>query len=225
MDTQINLFLTSIQTFWGQIGLFLPKLLAAIVLLFAGWLIARLLRTGVQRGLDALGFGRLAEKSGLEAILRQGNIDVSLSAVIAGVIYWMVILVVAISAANSLGLDTVAALVNRITLYLPNVVVAVLIMVFGTLLARFINRIIFAWLQNLKAPSALAISTGAEYAVQIFALFVALEQLAIGTHMLTLAFAIVFGGLVLALALAFGLGGQAWAAERLKEWSQQDSKS
>ena len=78
MDTQIDLFLTSIQTFWGQIGLFLPKLLAAIVLLFAGWLIARLLRTGVQRGLDALGFGRLAEKSGLEAILRQGNIDVSL---------------------------------------------------------------------------------------------------------------------------------------------------
>ncbi|HNA30438.1 MAG TPA: hypothetical protein PK437_10290, partial [Thiobacillaceae bacterium] len=63
------------------------------------------------------------------------------------------------------------------------------------------------------------VSTGCEYGVQIFALFLALEQLEIGTTLLTVAFAIVFGGLVLALALAFGLGGRAWAAERIRDWS------
>jgi len=63
------------------------------------------------------------------------------------------------------------------------------------------------------------VSTVTEYAIQVFALFIALEQLEIGTRLLTAAFAIAFGGLVFALALAFGLGGREWAAERIKDWS------
>lgn len=223
MQTQIDLFLTTLQTFWGQIALFLPKLLAALALVLAGWLLARLLRAGVRRGLERLGFGQIAERSGLEALLRQGGVEVSLADLIAGVAYWLVLLVVAVSAANSLGLDTVAGLVNRIALYLPNVLVAILVLVFGTLLARFLNRLMFAWLNTIKAPAALAMSTGVEYAVQVFALFVALEQLQIGDRLLTVAFAIAFGGVVLTLALAFGLGGRDWAAERLKDWSRNRS--
>lgn len=221
MDTQIDLFLTSLQTFWGQIALFMPKLLAALLLLLAGWLLARVLRAGVKRGLEALGFGVMAEKSGLEALIRQGGVDLSLAGIIAGTTYWLVLLVVAVSAANSLGLDSVAGLANKVILYLPKVVLAVLILVFGTLLARLINRLVFTWLNNNKFPGALTVSTGSEYAVQIFALFLALEQLEIGTTMLTVAFAIVFGGAVLALALAFGLGGRDWAAERIKDWSRK----
>ena len=221
METQIDVFLTSLHTFWGQIALFLPKLLAAVVLLLLGWLAARLLRAGVRRGLEALGFGRMAEQSGLEALLRQGGVELSLAGLIAGVTYWLVLLVVAVSAANSLGLDAVAGLVNRVALFLPNVVVAILVLVFGTLFARFLNRLLFTWLNGIKAPSALALSTGTEYAVQVFVLFVALEQLEIGTRMLTVAFAIAFGGLVFALALAFGLGGREWAAERIRAWSSK----
>ncbi len=222
MDTQIDLFLTSLQTFWGQIALFMPKLLAALLLLLMGWLLARVLRAGVKRGLEALGFGAMAEKSGLEALIRQGGVDLSLAGIIAGTTYWLVLLVVAVSAANSLGLDSVAGLANKVILYLPKVVIAVLILVFGTLFARLINRLVFTWLNNNKFPGALTVSTGSEYAVQIFALFLALEQLEIGTTMLTVAFAIVFGGVVLALALAFGLGGRDWAAERIKDWSKKN---
>jgi len=219
VDMQIDLFLTSLQAFWGQIALFLPKLLAALVLLLGGWMLARLLRAAVRRGLEALGFGRMAERSGLEALLRQGGVELSLAGIIAGVVFWLVLLVVAVSAANSLGLDAVAGLVNRVALFLPNVVVAILVLVFGTLFARFLNRLLFAWLNGIKAPAALALSTGTEYAVQVFALFIALEQLEIGTRMLTAAFAIAFGGLVFALALSFGLGGREWAAERIRAWS------
>ncbi|MEW5769383.1 MAG: hypothetical protein AB1831_03355 [Pseudomonadota bacterium] len=220
MQAQIDLFLASLQTAWTQVALFLPKLFAALLLLSAGWLLARLLRAAVRRMLDTLGFRRIAERSGLEALLRQGGVEISLAGIIAGVVYWMVLLVVTVSVANSLGLDSVAALFNRIALYLPHVVIAVLILIFGTLLARFMNRATFAWLHGLKVPAALTISTGVEYAVQVFALFIALEQLAIGTQLLTIAFAILFGGIVFALALAFGLGGQTWAAERLKAWSK-----
>lgn len=219
MDTQIDLFVASLQTFWGEIAVFLPKLLAALMLLLAGFLVARLLRAGVKRGLAALGFGRMAEKSGLEALVRQGGVDLSLAGIIAGTVYWLVLLVVAVSAANSLGLDSVAGLANKVILYLPKVVVAILILVFGTLLARVVNRLVFAWLDGARFPGALGVSTGSEYAVQVFALFLALEQLEIGTTLLTVAFGIVFGGLVLAMALAFGLGGREWAAERIRDWS------
>ena len=219
MDTQIDLFVSSLQTFWGEIAVFLPKLLAALVLLLAGFLLARLLRAGMKRVLEALGFGRMAEKSGLEAMVKQAGVDLSLAGIIAGTVYWLVILVVAVSAANSLGLDSVAGLANKVILYLPKVVVAILVLVFGTLAARVVNRLVFAWLNGNGFPGALSVSTGSEYAVQIFALFLALEQLQIGTTLLTVAFTIVFGGLVLALALAFGLGGRDWAADRIRDWS------
>jgi len=221
MDTQINLFLTALQTFWDQIAIFMPKLLAVLVMILAGWILARVLRAGVKRGLDAVGFGRIAERTGLEALVKQGGVDLSLAGVIAGATYWLVLLVVAVSAASSLGLDSLASLANKLVLFMPKIVVAVLIMVFGTLLARVVNRIVFAWLNNAKFPGALTVSTGSEYAVQIFALFLALEQIEIGTTLLTVAFTIVFGGLVLALALAFGFGGREWAAERIKDWSRK----
>lgn len=219
MDTQIDLFVASLHAFWGEIAVFLPKLLAALVLLLVGILLARLLRAGMKRGLEALGFGRMAEKSGLEALVKQAGVDLSLAGIIAGTVYWLVLLVVAVSAANSLGLESVAGLANKVILYLPKVVVAILVLVFGTLLARVVNRLVFAWLNGARFPGALGVSTGSEYAVQIFALFLALEQLDIGTTLLTVAFTIVFGGLVLALALAFGLGGREWAAERIRDWS------
>lgn len=221
MNQQLDIFLASLQTFWSEIAIFVPKLLAALILFFLGWLLARLLRSGVQRVLKALDFDRLAEKSGLEALASTGGITLSLSGLIGGLVYWLVILVVAVSVTNSLGLQTVAELLNRAVLYLPNVLVAVLVMLFGTLLARFVNRLVFAWLSGIKAPNALLMSTVVEYLVQIFAFFLALEQLQIGTQLVTAAFSIAFGGLVLGLALAFGLGGRDWAAGKISDWSKK----
>lgn len=219
MNQQIDIFLASLQTFWSEIATFVPKLLAALILLFIGWLLARLLRSGLQRLLKAFDFDHLAQKSGLEALANSGGVALSLSGLIGGLVYWLVILVVAVSITNSLGLHTVAELLNRVVLYLPNVLVAILVMLFGTLLARFVNRLVFTWLNGIKAPNALFMSTTAEYMVQIFAFFLALEQLDIGTQLVTAAFSIAFGGLVLALALAFGLGGREWAAARIRDWS------
>jgi hypothetical protein len=219
MNQQIDIFLASLQTFWSEIAVFVPKLLAALILLFIGWLLARLLRGGVQRLLKALNFDRLTERSGLEALASTGGVTLSMSGLIGALVYWLVILVVAVSVANSLGLQTVAELLNKVVLYLPNVMVAVLVMLFGTLLARFVNRLVFTWLNGIKAPNALFLSTGAEYMVQVFAFFLALAQLNIGTQMVTAAFSIAFGGLVFALSLAFGLGGREWAANCIRNWT------
>ncbi len=221
MEQQFNIFISSFNAIISQLADFLPKILAALVLLFFGWIIAKLVRGGVRRLLALAHFDQLAEKTGVEEFLKHGDMHVTLSGIISEVSYWLVLLIVLVTVSSSLGLTAVADLFNRVALYLPNIVVAVLIIIFGTLLARFINRMVFAWLRNLGVEGALTISTIAEYGVQVFAVFVALEQLAIGTQLLTTAFAILFGAICLALALAFGLGGREWAAQAIERWTNQ----
>jgi hypothetical protein len=115
----------------------------------------------------------------------------------------------------------VAELFNKVVLYIPNIIVAILVLVFGVLVARFINRMVFAYLNNIGVQGALTISTLSEYGVIIFVVFVALEQLAIGTELLTAAFQIGFGAIGLAFALAFGLGGREWAAGVIKKLTEK----
>jgi len=224
MQQQFDIFLSSFNAVIAQLSDFLPKLLAALVLLFFGWIIAKLVRAGVKRLLALAHFDRLAEKTGIEEFLKHGDMQITFAGIISEVCYWLVLLIVLVTVSSSLGLTAVADLFNRVVLYLPNVIVAVLILIFGTLLARFINRLVFAWLRNLGVEGALTISTLSEYAVQVFAIFVALEQLAIATQLLTTAFAILFGAFCLALALAFGIGGRDWAAGILQKWSSRQSK-
>ncbi len=212
MQQQIDVIVASFTAFWTQLAGFIPQLIAALVLLFVGWLFANLIRTGVMKLLDVLKFDTLAEKTGIEAFLKQGNLDLSLSRILAKLTYWIVIFVVIVVVANSLGLHMVADLFNKVVLYIPNVIVAILVLVFGILVARFINRLVFAYLNNVGVQGALTISTLSEYGVIVFVVFVALEQLNIGTELLTAAFQIGFGAVGLAFALAFGLGGREWAA-------------
>jgi hypothetical protein len=221
MQQQIDVFVASLTSFWTQLAGFVPQLLAALLLLFIGWIFASLVRTGVVKMLDALKFDELSQKTGIDAFLKQGNINISLSRIVASLIYWLFILVMFVMVSNSLGLHTVAELFNRIVLYIPNIVVAILVLVFGVLLARFINRLVFAYLNNMGVEGALSISTISEYAVIVFVIFVALEQLEIGTQLLTAAFQIGFGAVGLALALAFGLGGREWAAGVIKRMTEK----
>ncbi len=218
---QIDVFLASVTSFWTQLAGFVPQLLAAMVLLVLGWLVAKIVRTGMVKLLRALQFDRLSERSGIEAFLKQGQLTVSLSGLLAGLVYWLIILIVIVTVSNSLGLHLVAELFNRVVLYIPNVIVAILILVLGAILARFINRLIFAYLNNIGLEGALTISTLSEYAVLVFVFFVALEQLEIGRQLITAAFIIGFGAIGLALALAFGLGGRDWAAGVLERMSNK----
>lgn len=217
MQTQIDIFLTSLNQFWGQVATFFPKLLAVVVILLFGWLCAKAACIGIKRVLQFAHFDKFADRSGIEAFLKYGDFDLTLSGIISQVVYWLVILLFVITGANTLGLSEVAQMLNQLANYLPKIIVAILVLIFGTLLARFINRLVFAWLHSIKFDGALAISTSAEYGIQIFALFVALEQLDIGTQLLTALFIIVFGAIFLALAIAFGLGGKEWAAKVIAE--------
>ncbi|MGV3581587.1 MAG: mechanosensitive ion channel family protein [Methylophilus sp.] len=221
MQYQIDMFLTSLNQFWLQIVNFVPKLLAVLVILFFGWIVAKLVRGAVKRLLELMQFDQFAQKSGLEAFMNSGNFNVTLSGIISQVIYWLVILLFVITGANALELTAVALLLQQLAGYLPHIIVAILVIVFGTLLARFINRLVFAWLHSIKFDHALAVSTSAEYGIQILAIFIALEQLGIGMQLIHSLFVIIFGAVFLALAIAFGLGGKEWAARFIDNMSKK----
>lgn len=221
MHYQWDIFVTSINQFWLQLVNFVPKLLAVVVILFFGWIVAKLARTGLKRLLEIMHFDKFAQKSGLEAFMNSGDVNLTLSGIISQVVYWLVIILFVITGANTLGLDEVAGLLHELASYLPRIILAILVMIFGTLLARFVNRLVFAWLHSIKFDSALSVSTSAEYGIQILALFVALEQLGIGMQLIHSLFVIVFGAFFLALAIAFGLGGKDRAAKVIEELTKK----
>jgi hypothetical protein len=224
MQTQLDIFVASLNEFWMQIATFVPKLLAVIVILFLGWVVAKLARAGILRLLRFAHFDSIAQKSGLESFLQQGDVQLTLSGIISEIVYWLVILMFVITGANMLGLNEVSGILIGLAGYLPHIIIAILVLIFGTLLARFINRLVFAWLHSIKFQGALLVSTSAEYLVQVFVLFVALEQLNIGTQLLTALFVIVVGAVFLALAIAFGLGGKEWAAKVIQDMQENTKK-
>jgi hypothetical protein len=221
MQYQIDIFLSSLNQFWVELVNFVPKLLAVIVILFFGWLVAKLVRIGVKRLLEITQFDAFAKRSGLESFMRSANFNVTLSGIISQVIYWLVILLFVITCANSLGMTEVATLLRELASYLPHIIVAILVVIFGTLFARFINKLVFAWLHSIKFEQALVISTSAEYCIQILAIFIGLEQLGIGMQLIHSLFVIVFGAVFLALAIALGLGGKDWAAKVIEQAEQK----
>jgi hypothetical protein len=221
MENQIDVFVASLTTFWTQLAAFIPQLFAALLLLALGWILAKLARTGVTRLLTAMKFDQVTERSGLEAFLKQAELDVSVSKILGSLVYWLIILIMIVTVANSLGLAMVADLFNKVVLYIPNVIVAILVLVFGSILARFINRVIFAWLNNIGFTGALTISTFSEYAMLVFVFFIAIEQLQIANELITAAFIIAFGAVGLAFAIAFGLGARDWAARVVQQMTEK----
>lgn len=224
MQHELDVFLASLTAFSTQIAAFLPRFLAAMLLLFLGWIAARLLRVACRKFLVAMRFDALSEKSGIARFLRQGGLNISLPTVLAELVYWLAMLVVIALVSDSLGLPKVTELFNRLALYVPKLIVAVVVLVFGALLGRAFHRALIVYLNNIGVAGAAAIGAGAEYAIQIFVVFVALEQLDIGTQLLTAAFTLGFGAIALALALAFGLGGKDFAADLIRRASDARKK-
>jgi hypothetical protein len=126
-----------------------PDLLLALVLLIAGWLVAKLVRRLVIRMLRSLRVDDLAERAGFEDFLIQGGVQVTTVTLIGNTIYWLILAGVFVALLDALGMRTAGALLERMVLFLPNLVLAVGILVFGSLLARVVGALVFSYLSNI----------------------------------------------------------------------------
>lgn len=213
--------LQSLRNSWNEVVAVLPDLLLAVLLLVVGWLIAKLLRRLAIRALRAARIDEIAERSGLDDFLVQGGVEHTTVTLIGGAVYWLILAVVFIALLDALGLRTAEVLMARLASFVPNLVVATGILVFGTLMARVIGGLVFSYLSNIGSHAAAPIGVLARYAVLVFVLFMAAEQLAIQTAVLVSAFQIAFAALCLAAALAFGLGGRDWAEKVIARYTRK----
>jgi hypothetical protein len=217
----VNMLVEPIRESLHQIGAFLPRLLLAVVVLIIGWLIAKLVRFAIVKALHAINFNVVTEKAGIDHFLSQGGADIDTIRVLGGLFYWLVILAALMVAFNSLDLAYVTDLIGRIVLYVPRVMVAVVILVFGAYFARFIATALATYLRNIGAREAGLMGRFALYAIMAFVIMIALDQIGLG-DIIRETFLVIVAAVALALALAFGLGGTKRAGELIERWSRRD---
>jgi hypothetical protein len=216
--SELDVLLEPVRRFLIQLGEFLPRLVIALVVLLAGWILAKVVRFAIVKGLRAVNFHVVTQRAGLDDFLHQGGVEVDTAEILGLMAYWLVILGALVVGFNSLGLSYVTDLISRVFLFVPKVMVALLILTFGAYFARFIGNAITAYCRNVHIQDADLLGRLAQYAILTFVVLIALDQVNIGGDIVRQTFLIVLAGLVFALALAFGLGGKEWAAEMLERW-------
>ncbi len=204
---QVNIMLEPVRVFMIQLGEFLPKLIVAIAILVAGWLFAKIIRFAVVRALRAINFQVLTERAGVDGFLQQGGAKTDTVDILGLLIYWLVILAALVVAFNGLGLTHVTDLLGKVTLFIPNVIVAVLVLAFGAYFARFIDATVTTFGKNVELQDAELLGRLARFATLIFVVLIALDQISIGVDIVRQSFLILLAGVALALAIAFGIGG------------------
>ena len=217
----IDMALETLHNFLLQVGVFLPRALLAVVIAIAGWLLAKAIRFAVVKALRSINFHVLTERARIDAFLQMGGTEADTTAVLGMLVYWLAIIAALILACNSLGLTYVTELLSRIALFVPRVILAVVILAFGAYFAHFIDGSVTAYGRNVGFDEAPLLGRLARYAVLLFVILIALDQLGIGGDIIRQSFLIILAGVVLALALAFGLGGREWAARLLDYWWPQ----
>ncbi len=214
----VNVMLEPIRAILLQIGAFLPRLALAIVVLVIGFLIAKAVRFALQKALRAINFHILTQRSGVDDFFQQGGMVNDTSGLIGLFVYWVVVLAALIIAFNGLGLSYVTDLLTRVMLFVPRVFFALVVLVLGGYFARFIGNTLQGYCRRNHIGDAAVLGKLAQYVITVFVVIIALDLIDIGGDIVRQTFLILLAGIVLALALAFGLGGKDWAAARLERW-------
>ena len=220
----IDMVVDATREFLHQTAIFLPKLLLALFVVLVGWLLAKLVRFVVERGLRAINLNVLTERAGTDNFLQQAGMRGDTTTLFGLVAFWVVILAALIIAFNGLGLTYITDLLGRIVLFTPKLVVALLLVIFGSYCARFVGNAVHSYCLDAQIPDADMLARIVRYLIMTLVIMIALSQVEIGGDIVQRTFLIILAGLMLALALAFGLGGKEWAAALLQRWWPQDRK-
>jgi hypothetical protein len=209
---------TTVRGMGDRLAAVLPGLLAMFLLLAAGALVGWLVRFLVIKLLNALDLDRRARSWGLVSGLGRAEITRSPAHLLGALAFWGVFAVFATMGIDALALPKTPSVTEMLIGLLLRILAATLILAVGWLGANFVGQAVLLAAVNARLREARFLARGARWAVLLFTIATALTQLGIGKEMVMTAFGITFGGLILALALAFGLGGRRLARELLERW-------
>ncbi|MCG8432089.1 MAG: hypothetical protein MJA29_13070 [Candidatus Omnitrophica bacterium] len=217
MDTWQHVLLEPARSVFAQIGSFLISILLVVFILIVGWVVSKTVRTVVTKGLRLLKLDELSDRIELDNLLEKGGIGYSLSELVGLLSYWVCLLVTLIVAVNAVGLTIAADLLNKVVLYVPNVVAAIVILILGMFVATLLKNIVQTAANNAGFTQGAFLSKLVEIIIIAFVVFIALEQLNIGIRVTELTLAIILGSVGLGCALAFGLGCKEQAGKFVEE--------
>ena len=204
------------EKFYEKLLVFLPNLITSLILLIVGILLGIFVKWVFNRIFRAMNLDGLSTKLGMSDALSRSGIKDPLSVMVSRVLKWLTIVTFIIVAMQNLSIPTVEHLIDRMFLYLPNIFIAALILILGYILGNFFGRAAIIASVNAGMASAGLIGKAVKFTVFLLSCTMALEQLGIGKDTIVIAFAIVFGGIVFAFSIAFGLGGKDIAGDFLR---------
>ncbi len=214
----------SFNKFLGKVATFLPNLLAMITILIIGFVIGWIVKKLIFRFLKAIQFDKVSERWGLVDVLSKGRLTYSPASLISRFFYWIIVLITLSMGVNALDVPATQNFVAHFLNYLPNLFAALLILVLGYLIATFLGQGALIAAVNAQIESARFLSGVVRWFIIILALTMALYQLGIAEKVIIAAFSIIFGGIVLALAIAFGWGGRELARNFLERLSRKEKE-
>jgi hypothetical protein len=210
----LNTFMTAI-----------PRVIGFLLVLLIGWFIASLIAKAVAALLHAVKFNDLARRSGFAEFVHNMGVKTDSAGVIAGVTKWFVRLIVLVVAFDMLGLPAVSQVLQQLLLWLPNLIVALVVLVIGGLAATALSNVVRGATAQAGLSSSETLATVAKVGVWAFAIVVAVNQLGIAAVLINTILIGVVGALALATGLAFGFGGQERAQQVLERMSRKVEQS
>ena len=219
-----DVFTQSLQSLWWSFVQFTPKLVLAIVFFVVGWLLGSLVARAIEQVFNSLKIDNLFASIGADNFLRRAGMNLNTGHFVGEIVRWFIIIVFLLPSLNLVGLYDVAYFLKDDVLgYLPQVVIAALVLIIGAVVSEALAKTITAATKAMNLRAANMLGTIAKYAVWVFAFIIALGKLGLGDYM-----SILFSGIIAMLALggalAFGLGGKEHASRLISKLSEEVSE-
>ena len=212
IDTLIT---TPLREMLAQVAGFLPTVFISMGILLIGLFVSKLISKASLMLFRTIGVDKLTDKIGIATILKTGGIKHKTSDLLSTLIYWILMITVLTMTVKALGLVMVSSLFDQLLAYIPSIVSGVLVLIFGMLLAKVVSGLVYVTAVNTDVPYPDMISRLSRLAITIYVTVIFLKEIGFGVLFEGTHFTIVLGGVVLALSLAFGLGGKDIASRYL----------
>jgi len=203
----LELILEPLQEVFLKFKMFLPNLLAMIVILVLGVLLAKFVRLMLVKSLNAINFDNWSDRVGMTTLMRKGDLWSKPAAMLGTVVFWLLIIVTLMIGLSALRVHAIDSLVEQFFGYMPRAFSAAIILIVGSLLAGFVSRAVLIAAVNSGYHYSRLLAEAVRMLLTVLILAMAMEQLQIAPGIVLAAFSIIFGGIVVALAISFGVGG------------------
>lgn len=222
MSDFLNLILDPLHEVFLKFQVFLPNLLAMMVIMILGIVVAIVVRALLIKSLTAIRFDNWSDRMGFTTLMRKGDLWTKPSATLSAIVFWLLLIVTVMIGLSALKVSAINSLVEQFFSYMPRIFSAAMILIIGYVIAGFISRAVLIAAVNSGYHYAKLLAETTRTLLTVLIVAMTMEQLQIAPSIVLAAFSITFGGIVIALSIAFGVGGIDAAKRMIERGTAED---